>query len=66
VVDGVNGRTLQLGATGKDFADAIKRDLHDGMLRQMREGALRLAHEKLSWEVWSEKFRVLCEALPRT
>lgn len=66
VVDGVNGRTLQLGATGKDFADAIKCDLRDGMLRQMREGALRLAHEKLSWEVWSEKFRVLCEALSST
>jgi glycosyltransferase involved in cell wall biosynthesis len=63
VVDGLNGRTLPLAASGKDFANAIEHDIRNGLLPKMHDAALRLAHEKLSWEAWSKRFKALCDGL---
>lgn len=61
VVDGVNGHTLPLGSSAEMFAEQISNDIKHHQLRSLREGALKMSKERLSWEVWSMKFKQIID-----
>ena len=69
VIDGVNGHTFPIGSSAEVFAEQIYHDIKHNQLKSLREGALKLSKEKLSWEVWSRKFRQIideyCKENPR-
>ncbi|MCQ2112369.1 MAG: glycosyltransferase family 4 protein [Bacteroidaceae bacterium] len=63
VVDGKNGRTIQISdSAGDTFAQLIYDDIKSGKLSEMRDGALAHSREKLSWEAWSERFKKIMKS----
>ena len=65
VVEGVNGHTLPLGSSAEMFAEQIYNDIKTHQLKSLREGALKLSKERLSWEVWSKKFKQILDEYVR-
>lgn len=61
VVDGKNGRTITLDSSAEDFANKIMNDLYSNNLPDLHNGALSIYKEKLSWEVWSQRFKQIME-----
>ena len=61
VIDGVNGRTIELTTGADKFAQIIYDDITHHKMEELSEGALRMSKEKLSWEAWSKKFRTIIE-----
>ena len=55
VSEGVNGRMLKIGSTGKDFAKIIINDLENGKIEKMSITARELYCKTLNWDVWGEK-----------
>ena len=56
VINGVNGYALPEGSSALDFAEQIINDINEGRLPKLREGAKKMFVERLSWEVWSNRF----------
>ena len=56
VINGVNGYALPEGSSALDFAEKIINDINEGRLPKLREGAKKMFVERLSWEVWSNRF----------
>lgn len=57
VRDGINGRTIALSEGAEKYAEIISEDLKNGYLLHFHNGALKVNHEVLSWEAWSEQFK---------
>jgi len=61
VINGENGYRLPLSANGHDFAEKIKECMDSNELSKLSEGGLELYKERLNWNVWTEKFKILLE-----
>lgn len=61
VVNGLNGRALDLSCKEMDFAQIIIDDINDGRLESFCSGARAISREKLSWEAWSKRFLSIME-----
>ena len=62
VINDVNGYAFPLSATAADFAIRIYDDISNGKMSVYRDNSLKLSSEKLSWDVWSSKFkRLMCD-----
>lgn len=56
VEDGVTGRCLPLGSTGKDFATAIMDIIENGRLEVYSKAARAKYEKELNWNSWLESF----------
>jgi len=65
VVEGVNGHTLPLGSSAEKFAEQIYNDIQYDQLKSLREGALKMSKDRLSWKVWSKKFKQILDEYVR-
>lgn len=63
VVDGINGRTIELSTGAERFAQIIYDDITNHRMEELRNGALRISKEKLSWEAWSRHFRTIIDKI---
>lgn len=61
VFNGRNGYLLPLGSTGEDFGRKIEDCLKSGELERMAETAKQVYHERLNWNVWSDKMKAIIE-----
>lgn len=64
VLNGVNGYALSENAVASDFANRIIEDLKNGNLFVLRENAIKLYHNKLSWNSWSNRFSAIMNDVP--
>lgn len=55
VVDGVNGHTFPISATGKDYAKKINECLRDGQMEKLSKNSRELYEEKFNWSTWERK-----------
>lgn len=63
VVNGQNGYALPLNSTAEDFSNIIYDNVQNHTLSKLREETIRLNKEKLSWEAWASRFRLIMEKL---
>lgn len=57
VLDKISGRCLAYHSSAENFADAIIEALNHDKLKKYSEGALQLYHDKLNWDIWSQRFK---------
>lgn len=55
VINDVNGYTLPLTATGRDFAEIIHRSIVNGNMEKFSKKSRQLFEERFNWDVWGEK-----------
>ena len=65
MVEGVNGHTLPLGSSAEMFVEQIYNDIQHDQLKSLREGALKMSKDRLSWEMWSKKFKHILDEYVR-
>lgn len=63
VEDGVTGRCLPLGSTGKDFANAIMDIVENGRLEEYSNAARKKYEQELNWNSWLASFDRILEDL---
>lgn len=51
----MNGYTLPLTATGRDFAEIIHRSIVNGNMEKFSKKSRQLFEERFNWDVWGEK-----------
>lgn len=56
VEDGVTGRCLPLGSTGKDFANTIMEIIENGCLEEYSKAARKKYERELNWNSWLASF----------
>ena len=61
VRNGINGYAIPLSCGAKEFANQIFNDVTNGKLADLHKGALRLNKDVLSWEAWSNRFKIIME-----
>ena len=59
VVDDVTGRCLDIGASGKDFKNAIEESIKTGRITQYSQNARKKYEEDLNWSVWADHFKTV-------
>lgn len=65
VEDGVTGRCLPLGSTGKDFANAIMDIIENGRLEAYSKAARAKYENELNWDNWLRSFDAIVTELSR-
>ncbi len=63
VFEGETGRLLPVGATGADFGRVIKECVENGDMERFSKCAPEVVGERLSWDLWAEKFAGVVENL---
>lgn len=63
VEDGVTGRCLELGATGKDFAEAILDVITSNSMERFSKAARKKYVEELNWESWRKSFERILSSM---
>lgn len=63
VLDGINGRCLPLGASGKDFAESILEAIDSGNLQKYSDAARKKYEEELNWSYWLKGFNEIVNTI---
>lgn len=63
IENGSNGYMLPIGTTGADFGKKIKDCLLSGELEPMSKKAISIYQNKLNWNVWKERMRIIINSL---